>query len=87
VPPVASCTNVGLSANDGIEVEGGGRTQPAAKAPGCSPLEASVVEEEIFGAVAAIDEDECPACMSRDVSAVLLACCVEPLGFEVFKSG
>jgi len=41
----------------------GVRTHPAAEAPGCSPLEAGVVEEEIFGAVAAVDEDECPACV------------------------
>lgn len=66
---------------------GAGRTQPAAEACFCSPLEAGVVEEEIFGAVAAVDEDECPACVPSLVSAMLLACCVEPRGVELARSG
>lgn len=74
MPPIA-CFR--MSATDGIEAEGGRRTHPAVVALLCSPLEASLVEEEIASAVAAVDEDEGPACVSRDVSAPLLTCYME----------
>ncbi len=78
MPPIASYRMSASGGVGGWGLRDGVRTHPAAEAPGCSPLEAGVVEEEIFGAVAAVDEYECPACVPSHVSAMLLACCVEP---------
>ncbi len=47
-----------------------GRTHPAIEAFERSPLQAGVVDEEIVGAVAGVDEDEGPAWGLGAVSAL-----------------
>lgn len=55
-------------------MSGVGHTEPATEARSASPLKTGVVEEEVRGAVAAVDENELPACVPKSVfsCAVLL---------------
>jgi len=48
-------------------ISGVERTEPAAETLSASPLKTGVVQEEVRGAVAAVDEDELPACVPKSV--------------------